>query len=282
MKPDQNIETLTSYTYIINAIDTIKSSNEGYITNFFLREDRCNLLIKNKLLYVVRYEKCIFVLYEDRNFFHLYYICSNEKTLADSLRELVNNYTDYILVTDIIGTEMHIQKIAEIFSQIGFSMYTTLCRMSRFKNLDEPQIADAKVKKATYNQAEQIFGIFEKYFDKYSEQLPLLEEIARFIDNDNVLVITEQQKVLAFVIFEINGMTSYLRYWFVLPEYRDRKLGSVLLRRFFYESCNTKRQIFWVITSNENAVSRYKHYGFEAETMLDQVMIKSNNACKVL
>jgi len=282
MKPDQNKEILTHYDYIINAISTIKSYNEGYITNFFLGEVRCNLLISKKLLYIICYEKCIFVLHEDHDFFHLYFICSNEKALANSLSELINNYIEYTFVTDIIGTELYIHKIAGIFFQTGFIMYTTLYRMSRIKNFDEPQIIDVKINNALPIHAEQIFNIFEKYFDKYSEQIPLLEEITQFINNNNVMVINEQQKVLAFVIFEIKGMTSYLRYWFVLPEYRDKKLGSVLLRSFFHESRYTKRQIFWVLASNENAIIRYKHYGFEAETMLDQVMIKSNNDCKRL
>jgi ribosomal protein S18 acetylase RimI-like enzyme len=280
MKLDQTKETLTNYAYIINAVESIKSNNEGYITNFYIGEERCNLLIKNKLLYVIYYEKCIFILYKDHNFFHLYFICSNEKSLTNSLKELISNYADYTFITDIIGTEMYTKKTSEIFSQNGFEIYTILYRMSRVENLDEPQIVDTRIKNATDCQAVQIFNIFEKYFDKYSEQLPLLEEIQQFICNNNVLVITEQQKVLGFVIFEIKGMTSYLRYWFVLPEYRDKKFGSILLRYFFYESRNTKKQIFWVLASNENAIIRYKHYGFKAETMLDQVMIKSNNDCK--
>jgi len=280
MKPDQNKEAITSYTYIINAINTIKSYNEGYITNFFFREERCNLLINNKLLDIICYEKCVFILYEDHDFFHLYFICSNEKTLANSLLKLISNYTDYTFTVDIIGTEINTKKISDIFSTVGFNIYTTLYRMSRIKNLDDQQVIDIKAENGTPNHTKQIFNIFEKYFDKYSEQIPLLEEITQFINNNNVLVITEQQKVLAFVIFEINGMTSYLRYWFVLPEYRDKKFGSVLLRHFFYESRNTRRQIFWVLASNENAIIRYKHYGFEAETMLDIVMIKSQEKRK--
>jgi len=279
---NQDKIALTSYTYIINAVDTVKSYNEGYITNLFFGEEHCTLLIKNNLLNVVCYEKCIFILYEDHDFFHLYFICSNEKILADSLRELMNNYTGYTFVADIIGTEINTKKIAEVFSRVGFSIYTTLYRMRRSKNLDEPQIVDTKTEKAIPDHAEQVFNIFEKYFDRYSEQLPLLEEIMQFISNNCIFVITEQQKVLAFVIFEIKGLTSYLRYWFVLPECRDKKLGSAILRRYFYESRNTKRQIFWVLASNENAIIRYKHYGFEAEPMIDQIMIKSNNDCKVL
>ena len=56
------------------------------------------------------------------------------------------------------------------------------------------------------------------------------------------------------------------------PDYRDKKVGSRLLRRFFEEGKDTKRQLFWVIRTNENAIKRYKHYGFNEENMFDFVM----------
>jgi GNAT superfamily N-acetyltransferase len=79
-------------------------------------------------------------------------------------------------------------------------------------------------------------------------------------------------KIDGLVVFEINGLTSHLRYWFVDPKMRDQKTGSALLRRFFHECRNTKRQILWVNTLNANAIERYAHYGFRAETMTDIIM----------
>jgi ribosomal protein S18 acetylase RimI-like enzyme len=274
MKQIHQKELLNSYEYITNIANTIKCFKEGYTTNFFIGEDRCNLLIRNKLLYAISYEKCIFILHKDYDFFHLYYICSNEKILSDFLKVLSSDYSDHIFIVDIVGIKPKVEITSLIFSQSGFNKYTLLHRMSRIKNLDEIQNFDSKAEYAASEHAVQIHSLFERYFDKYSEQIPLLEEIINFIDTDNVLVTTEQKKVTGFVIFEITGMTSYLRYWFVLPEYRNEKIGSILLRRFFHEARNTKRQIFWVLASNENAIVRYKHYGFEVETMIDQVMIK--------
>ena len=40
----------------------------------------------------------------------------------------------------------------------------------------------------------------------------------------------------------------------------------------YEEGKDTKRQIFWVIRTNENAIKRYKHYGFNEENMFDYVM----------
>ena len=112
-------------------------------------------------------------------------------------------------------------------------------------------------------------------FDPLSEQLPCYEEILDFISRKGVLVYKEKGKVYGFIIFELNGQTLYLRYWFVLPEYRDLKIGSRLFNEFMRAGHATKRQLFWVIGSNENAIKRYRHYGFEVERLYDYVLIRN-------
>ena len=90
----------------------------------------------------------------------------------------------------------------------------------------------------------------------------------------NVLIFIPkiENKIAGFLIYELTTTTLYLRYWFTHPDYRDRKVGSRLLRRFFEEGKDTKRQLFWVIRTNENAIVRYRHYGFVEENMFDYVM----------
>jgi GNAT superfamily N-acetyltransferase len=122
--------------------------------------------------------------------------------------------------------------------------------------------------------SKQIHSILEQYFDKYSEQLPLQTELDQWIINNNIFIVTEEKKIIGFVIFENIGVTAYLRYWFTHPDYRNRKIGSILLKRFFYECRASKRQLFWVISTNENAIMRYKHYGFAAEQLLDQTLLR--------
>lgn len=35
----------------------------------------------------------------------------------------------------------------------------------------------------------------------------------------------------------------------------------------------TKRQMHWVISTNDNAIKRYKHYGYIAESLYDYVLL---------
>lgn len=69
-------------------------------------------------------------------------------------------------------------------------------------------------------------------------------------------------------------MTWYLRYWFTSSKYRNQGVGAKLLKSSLFLAKETKRQILWVISENENAIKRYEHYGFKRELMNDYVLIK--------
>lgn len=253
----------------------IRAYKESYLTNFFLGEQRSKLLINYQLLYQINFGKCIFILHKDHDFFHVYFLATDAGHIENALHQLIKQHTGETFVTDIVGLKDSVMQIIGSFKHVGFDHYTTLYRMNRMKEIDQPQIVDSRVKYATNDQAGQIYDLLESNFDKYCEQIPLRDEIDQWITDHRVLVITDKYDVIGFVIFEINGITSYLRYWFTHPSYRDQKIGSALLRYFFHECRHTKRQLFWVIDTNENAIARYKSYGFEAEQMFDQVLIKN-------
>ena len=117
-----------------------------------------------------------------------------------------------------------------------------------------------------------ILQLLYSNFDPLSEQIPDIEEIAHYIQNKWVLVYKLEHKIVGFIIFELTGLTLYLRYWFVLPQFREMNIGSKLFNSFMYEGRNTKRQLLWVITHNINAIKRYVHYGFKPEKLFDYVL----------
>ena len=121
--------------------------------------------------------------------------------------------------------------------------------------------------------AESIFTLLNEYFDPIAEQLPDIDEIYEWIEEEHIIISETNGKIQGFIIYDLIGLTSYLRYWFVDPLYRNMKIGSSLLNKYFENSKNTKRQLFWVIQSNENAIMRYKHYGFKPENLIDVIMI---------
>lgn len=260
------------YGILQEKIAEVRSVKEGYYTNFFMDAKRCEFLIQNALLYAIIKEGVVFILQKDGSFFHLYYCASAlnklECALGAALKEVNNT-----CVIDIVGQEHGLGDYQAIFRSVGFEDYCSLNRMSRNIEANVPFISDECVEIGNLDDVEIVYTLLQRYFDCYCEQLPSVREIEKWIISGHLLVCREKDVVVGFVLFDIIGVTSYLRYWFVHPDYRNKKIGSKLLHRFFYESRTTKRQLFWVIESNDNAIKRYVYYGFKPENMFDKVLI---------
>jgi ribosomal protein S18 acetylase RimI-like enzyme len=118
--------------------------------------------------------------------------------------------------------------------------------------------------------------MFDIYFDKFVERIPNGDAIDSFIENQNAYYFSDNNEIQGFIIFELTGITSHLKYWFVHPDYREKKIGSKLIKLFFNTGENVKRELFWVIESNHNAIKRYKHFGFIVEDMHNLILINRN------
>ena len=175
------------------------------------------------------------------------------------------------MVFDIIGREEQCLPIVAALQESQGKVITSLVRMIR---LAEPfdYIPDPSIRKATEEDIPRVSQFLHSFFDARTEQIPYDEELKNFVLEGHVLLCKDDDEETGFLIYEQNNTTLYLRYWFTHPDYRDRKVGSRLLRRFFEEGKATKRQLLWVIRSNENAIKRYRHYGFEEENMYDYVL----------
>lgn len=261
-----------SYSVLQEQIAAVRSLKEGYCTNFFMDAKRCDYLIQHAVLFTIVKEGVVFLLQKDGTFFHLYYCASSphklERTLKSALKEINNT-----CVIDIVGQKQELVEYQKVFRSVGFEDYCSLNRMSRKIDSNVSLVSDGRINIGVLRDIEVVYALLQGYFDCYSEQLPSVQEIENWISAGHLLVCREKNFIVGFVLFDIIGVTSYLRYWFVHPDYRDKKIGSELLHRFFYESRTTKRQLFWVIESNENAIKRYLHYGFKPENMFDKVLI---------
>jgi len=202
----------------------------------------------------------------------LYYCTTSLDILSQSLITLKEENKETHLVIDLLGKKADVDLLGKVFKNSEFYEYVTLYRMSKITSDEQKTTLNANVKVAKIKHADTIFRLLNEYFDPIAEQLPTIEEIFNWITLCQISIYEYKKNILGFVIYDLNGLTSYLRYWFVHPEYRNEKIGSVLLSKYFKCSEGTKRQLFWVIQSNDNAIKRYKHYGFEQENLINLVM----------
>ena len=249
----------------------IRAKRQGFITNCYLDAEKHGIWIAKGDCFVENVENTLFIIKKSQTFWNVFYCSTTIEQLSADLKRFMGEYPGQTMVFDVVGREVQCQPVVDMFRQNGFAEATSLVRMTR---MTEPMdfVPDNSVRKVKKSEVAGIYTLLHQYFDEKTEQIPYLEELENYADQGHVLICEEEGKTAGFLIYELNATTLYLRYWFTHPDFRDRKVGSRLLRRFFEEGKTTKRQLFWVIRTNENAIIRYKHYGFQEENMLDYVM----------
>lgn len=249
----------------------IRALQRGFVTNFFPDPVKHGLWIKKGDCMFERIGSTLFIVKMSPSFWNVFYCSSALKELGNDLSTFMSNHPSSTMMFDIVGRDVQCQPVVELFHSKGCKVATSLVRMTR---IAEPfdYIADATIRKASEADISKVSLLLHKYFDAQTEQIPYDEELCTYAQQGHVLLCEEQNTLAGFLIYEQNSSTLYLRYWFTHPDFRDKKVGSRLLRRFLEEGRGSLRQLFWVIRTNENAIKRYRHYGFCEENMYDYVM----------
>lgn len=260
-----------SYEQIQQFTTQIRSLRSGFVTNFYWDANKHPYWLDEGTLLVEGGDKCHLLLHHNEGFVNLYYIATSFDAIASSV-SMMNVGAD--LVIDLVCKgEGEIER--ECFKSIGFKPYNHLFRMSHVGLMDQPDwIADPNVQYGKVCDAMLVAEALHAHFDPLCEQLPSLKELEDYAVRQQMLVMKDGNKLQGFLIAEKNGMTWYLRYWYTSPDYRNQGIGAKLLRTSLVQASETKRQLFWVIADNTNAIKRYEHYGFKRENMNDYVMIK--------
>ena len=177
-----------------------------------------------------------------------------------------------IIVVDLVSKRKNFDELL-IFQSNNFFIYNSLVRMFKINNTEQDNLSGSiKVRNADLEDCIIVDDLLNKYFDHKSEQIPDYDDLVNWVNNDNIIVYENESCILGFIIYEFKNSILYLRYWFVHPNYRNMKVGSELFKEFLFRGNAAKREIFWVIESNSNAIKRYIHYGFKAENMYNYVL----------
>lgn len=265
------MQKVQSFEDLQKQVAEIRSLRLGFITNFFADPVKHSLWIKKEDCLTERVNNTLFIIKRNPTFWNVFYCSTTIESLSNDWETFQANYHDVTMMFDIVGRDIQCEPLVAMFKEKECTEATSLVRMTR---MTEPMDykADNTVRYAIEEDISLISQYLHEYFDERTEQIPYKEELLDYTRQKHVLVCENDGQVAGFLIFELNATTLYLRYWFTHPDFRDKKVGSRLLRRFFEEGKDTKRQLFWVIQTNENAIKRYKHYGFKEENMYDYVI----------
>ena len=252
--------------------DAVKSVAPSFETNLYAGRDILESWTRTGLLFHEEVGRTTFFFKKDADFFHLFYVSPSRDDLGRGLEAVAGR--PEILTADVVAKTAAKAPVLDAFRANGFYAHNILVRMCRTgRPGGEEDGAPGEVQTAAEADVARIHDVLDRNFDRYAEQIPSADEIAEDIGRQRFLLVDKGGAVAGLVHYEITGLTSHLRRWFVNPDFRGQQVGSRLLRRYFSLSGQATRFILWVLRSNENAIGRYLHYGYHIDDLADTIFI---------
>ena len=287
------MQPVTDSAPLFEAIQRVRQGAAGFSTSFFASREQAQAWAVRGVLSYTGDERSLLIFRRDRDFQHLYHAAADAEALSAALASLstLNGAADFgaaltaefgaALTADLVGREGDVRALAELYRRHGFAEYTSLFRMVRLADPAVPDdYEDPLVTFAEPADAPAILAFLERLLDRFAEQIPELDEIEQAIARRNIIIVRHGAGLGGLLFFETTGQTSILRYWFVDDRHRGEGIGARLIKTFFRLCRAGKRIMLWVIADNAGAIEKYQHYGFRAESLVDQIMIRKEERAK--
>ncbi len=259
---------------VLGAIQQVKAGAPAFCTNFFPVQRKLQEWVEHGELLVEIRGEAAFFLRQDRDFWHFYFCARDAASLGREIAALTD-LKSRRLSTDLVGSEEALREVIGALASTGFRPYTRLQRMARAGGPMAPSAStdEASVGWAEMGDGPAVLGLLEAGFDRFADQLPLLREIDAAIAARQILAVKIEGTLAAVLFFETQGFTSVVRYWAVAAQFRERRLGAVLMRRYLESHSAVRRFTLWVVADNRNAIEKYGHYGYAPDGLVDHVLV---------
>ncbi len=247
------------------------------LTNLFLGQEALAELEGAGRLTVLDQPGVVYLLKTDPGFARLYFCSAGVGPIQRTLASIEAPGPGR-LVVDLLGHQPDLERLRVAFLESGFADYKRFIRMSRaaVASLPAPWPGPppAVLRRATPQDAAEVHRHLWENFDPRAEHLPPLAEVERATELGTVLLAERGAEIGALLWYDRLGLTTMLRYWLVLENYRRTGLGDLLLRSYLTESAECKRFLLWVEADNSPAQRHYRYYGYQPDGVSDQIMMK--------
>lgn len=264
---------VSSFEEIRNLIKNTKKSGYDFLTNFYADQQIVNFWIEEGLLSFIEYKGSSFILKKHLDFYYLYFLATEIEMLEPAIKFLINE-TSKVYVIDLIEKNNEAGLLPSLFEKSGFRHYENLRRMFLKKNPGKQiQVNTDENFYAVKDDVDLIFNFLKLRLDRYSEQIPTENEIKKMIKNNQMLIVREEEEIEGLLYFSKYGMVSHLMEWIVNEKFRDKHIGSSLIKKYFLLSDECSRMILWVKEQNDQAIQIYKHYGYSFDNVVDRIFV---------
>jgi len=259
---------------VFDAMQQAKAGSPSFTTNFFPAQRKVQGWIARAEMLTERHDHAALFLRKDQDFWHLYFCAASPEALQRAINSSALVKTAPIVV-DLVGNDPGIKGLITVLGAVGFRPYRRLFRMAKLISSSpiEDRADAPAVQFAEIFDSRAILDLIFQSLDRYAEQLPTPQEIESATANRQILAVKCDGELAGLLFFETQGLTSTVRYWLVAERFRARWFGAVLMRHYFAVHLKVRRFILWVMADNEDAIKKYRHYGFAPDGLVDQVLV---------
>jgi GNAT superfamily N-acetyltransferase len=247
------------------------------LTNLFLSAEVLAELEGAGQLTVLEHPGVVYLLKIEPGFTRLYFCSSGLEPMQRTLASVAAPGPGGLIV-DLVGSQPDLEPLCAPFLESGFADYKRFIRMSRAAAAPLPAPwpgpPPAEPRRATPTDGAGVYHHLWENFDSRAEHLPSLAEVERAAGLGTVLLAERGTAIGALLWYDRVGLTTTLRYWLVLSNFRRMGLGDVLLRSYLAEAAECRRFLLWVESDNSPAQRHYCYYGYRPDGVSDRIMMK--------
>lgn len=251
----------------------MKRENKDYISNAFLNTAQWKELDRQGLLEVCEYDSSIWIVIKDKDIYRLIFFAKSPQAILQVDFEKYKIYGKPIIL-ELLDKKDIVQRMRAVLEEIGFNMIKSLYRMFCAElQVEEQCIADRYcIQNATYDDCSEIYSILYNTFDIRVSRLPGKEQIIKDIDDAQIFVVRDLQKIVGIAYFQKQGIKAEYLYQLVLKqEAQGMKLTYPLLKYAVERLGSNKQYSVWVETDNARAIHVYEKLGFKFDGLNEYI-----------
>ena len=219
------MKKITDITEIHQIITDIKLHHQNFISNFYLSQDKQELYIQENLLFVVKYEKTIFLFLLLHDYYKLYFFSASYEDLQNDIKKI--DVMDKIIVCELMGRHS-LDKEQMILENAGFTYYSRLIQMYKKMQASKRNIKfSPNIVYAEKEDVDEIWQLLLDNFNKYVDINIIKKELENYIKDKHVIITKEHGKIVAFCVYFINKGKGEGRYLYIDKNYKDTVLGAL-------------------------------------------------------
>lgn len=263
---------MSSFNKFIDNVNEIRKGNKYFITNaFFNFKQLQSMFDMNNVVLKIK-KSVIFILLEEDNFIRLYYYAASLEELKEMLT-LLPKHPNKTIIVEVVGKKNQIKNCINELEKLNFGMYSKLIRMKRLGQ-ECKKIEISNVRAASEDRINEIINILYSEFDTFISHLPTKEKVLKSIKNNEIMVVIEQQKIVALAYFEnIGDKLLYLYQLVVDKSSRGKGLADNLLMYKFQNLTKDVTCQLWVEECNQHARHKYAKFNFVPDGIVDYIMV---------